>query len=123
MARELAREPEKRSSASAGGGHSALHRQSGGPPSLKPANDVGSIQAEAPQRRRGQARLVALVAEDDHDQVAPRQLGTAVPTGRIEPPFEDVPRDLRGAGDLAVLESLGVGTDVDERGPRLGGLA
>ena len=62
MAGELAGEPEERSSASAGGGHSALHRQSGGPPSLKPANDVGSIQAEAPQRRRGQARLVALVA-------------------------------------------------------------
>jgi hypothetical protein len=93
------------SSASRGGPEtrSALHRQSRRASGPEPADDVGRVQAEAPQRRRGQARLVALVTEDDHNPAAARELWIPVGRGRVEPPLEHVARNGCGTPDLAVF--------------------
>src|SRR4051794_13700685 len=64
-----------------------LHGQAGGTPSLKAAHEVGRTgQSQLLQGGRREARLVALVAEDDqlpvgigHALIAPRRGGVTAP--------------------------------------------
>ncbi len=84
----------------------------------------GAVQADVQQRGRGQARGVALRAQDHpFDVVADglRQPGVA---GRVAPPFQDVAFDDQGTRHLALTGALRLRADVDEhraaacRGPR-----
>src|SRR3954454_5193335 len=85
-------------------------------PGLKAADQIGRVEAEPSQVRRGEARLVALVADHDHLAIATGQLGVAVLAGGIESPLEDVAGHERRLGDQTVARPLRVRSDVDQQG-------
>jgi hypothetical protein len=83
---------------------------------LETPNDVCRLQAEAAQRRRCEAGLVTLIADQDHLSIPPRHRPVAVLACGIEPPFEEVARDAVGPGNITVAGLLGVGPDIDQDG-------
>ncbi len=98
------------------GRRAAGDRQSGLPPGLEPADDVGGpVDADLLQGRRREAGRVALGAEHDHVQVVRRDRQPRL-TGRVEPPLEHVALDEHGAGHVALLGALRGRSDVDEDG-------
>src|SRR4051812_33876075 len=80
-------------------------------PGLEAADDVARLQPEAAERCRGKARLVTLVADQDHADVAPRQIRIAVFALRVESPLEHVARDSYGAWYLTVSLALRLRSD------------
>jgi hypothetical protein len=93
-----------------------LDGKPGRSPGLESALEVGSAgEAEIVQRRGRQARLIALVANEDDAtiEIAPERR-VAAPGSRIDPPLEHVAGAHTRAGDQSVALSLTVGTDVDE---------
>jgi len=85
-------------------------------PGLESALEVGRAgEAEILQRRGRQARLIALVANEDDAtiEIAPERR-VAAPGSRIDPPLEHIAGAHTRARDQSVALSLTVGTDVDE---------
>jgi hypothetical protein len=90
-------------------------RKPGASPGLRSAYNVGCLQSKPEQRRRGEARLVTLGANQNHHATGTREGGIAVLTSGIEAPLEDVTRDDHRAGDLTVVVPLAFGPDIDEQ--------
>src|SRR5436190_4056006 len=101
------------------------HREPRRPPGLEAALHVGrALEAELLQRRGGEARLVALVADEDHVPVqvaAERRF--AVARRRIEAPLEHVAGYEVRSRDHAVALALELRADVEEKGAGAGRLA
>ena len=93
-----------------------LDRKPGRSPGLKSARKVRRAgEAEILQRRGRQARLIALVADEDDATIefaAERRV--AMPGGRIDAPFEHIARADMSHGDPPVAPSLNVASDIDE---------
>src|SRR4029453_7778711 len=88
--------------------------QPGRAPGLEAADDVGgAVDAELLEGRGGEARGVALGADDDDRHVVGRQREAGV-ARRVEAPLEDVALDDQRARDVALLGPLRGRTDVDE---------
>ena len=86
--------------------------------SKPPSRSVACREAELMQVARGEARLIALLADDHDDGV---EIGDARVAGgacRVGAPFEHVARDADRAGNAAVGAYLVVATDVHEHGAR-----
>jgi hypothetical protein len=77
----------------------------------------GAAEAESLEGGGREARLIALLADDDDEGVELGDSRIARGEGEIGPPFEHVPRDDDGARDAAMLASLVVTANVDEHGP------
>ena len=74
-----------------------------------------SVKSESLKRRRGKARLVALVAEEDHVPVDISAEGRIRVTGRrVKTPLEDVAWHEVRVGDDTVAFTLSLGPDVDQ---------
>src|SRR3954452_14120812 len=97
----------------------ADHRQARGGPRLKATYEVGRTrESKLLQCRRCEARLIALVAdEDDSPAEIAAQARIVVTGGRVAAPFENVPRVEDRAGDERVARALDVGADVDDVRP------
>jgi hypothetical protein len=93
-----------------------LDREPGRSPGLESAGEIGRAgEAEILQRRGRQARLIALVADEDDVTIEiAAESRVAVPGDRIDTPFEHIAGADTSAGDQPVALSLTVGTDVDE---------
>jgi hypothetical protein len=93
-----------------------LDREPGRSPGLESAGEIGRAgEAEILQRRGRQARLIALVADEDDVTIEIAAEGrVAMPGSRIDTPFEHIAGAATSAGDQPVALSLTVGTDVDE---------
>ncbi len=76
----------------------------------------GAVQAEVDQRRRGQARRVALRAQHDPFDVVTDGLGQPRVAGGVAAPLEHVAFDDQCGGDVALARPLRGGPDVDEQG-------
>src|SRR3954447_11263076 len=100
-------------------GDPADNRQAGGRPRLEATDKVGRTrESKALQCRRGEARLVALVAyEDDSPAEIAAEARIVVTGGRVAAPFENVPRVKGRAGDEPVARALDVGADVTMTAP------
>jgi hypothetical protein len=85
-------------------------------PRLKASHEVGSVpEAEILQRGGDEARLVALVAEDDQPLAEVTfQRWVAVPGSGVKPPFNDVAWIEPRTRNHAVGFALELRTDVDE---------
>src|SRR5215211_1959443 len=97
------------------GGSSTLpvDRESRGAPGLEAAREVGgALESEPFEVRRGQTRLVALVAHDD--QLAPAIPDALVAVGRrgVAAPLEHVAREEHRAADDTVALALKLRADV-----------
>ena len=89
-------------------------QQPSGGPGAVAADQVGGVpHPEVLQARRGQARRVALGADDDHAEVVGRRRQPG-PTGRVEAPLQDVALDHQSSRDLASTARRAAGPDVDE---------
>src|SRR5947209_1408660 len=89
-------EPRGRSVPLAEGGHF----EPGGAPGLKAADQICRVgESKLLERGGGEARLVALVAHDDHLPAGLRGLWIAPPGARVAAPFEHVAGDEPGTGD------------------------
>ena len=92
-----------------------LHREPRRGPGAEAAVEVGGVtESEVLERRGRQARLVALVADDDDREVVVTGLGRPVGARRVEAPLEDVAVDHERAGDATLAPALLDRTDVDE---------
>src|SRR3954465_7765450 len=94
----------------------ADNRQARGGPRLKAPYEVGRTrESKVLQCRRCEARLIALVAdEDDSPAEIAAQARIVLTGGRVAAPFENVPRVEDRAGDEPVARALDVGADVDD---------
>lgn len=82
-------------------------------PGLEAAFDISRVRkTELLERGRGQARLKALVAQEDDLLIKLRCLRVAVGAGRIQPPFEYVTGNDKRSGDRAVPGDLGLRADI-----------
>jgi hypothetical protein len=84
------------------------------------------LPAELDQRRRGETRLVALVAEQDQLPLCVAHSLVAPPRGGVTSPLEHVSGNEDSPRDAAVALALGVRADVEEHrssADRLDGLA
>jgi hypothetical protein len=73
------------------------------------------VKPELLKGRRGETRLVALVAEEDHVPIDISAEGRiSVPGRRVKTPLEDVSRHEMRVGDDAVALTLSLGPDVDQ---------
>src|SRR5689334_11753261 len=94
-------------------------RQPRGLPALDALDDVGGArEAEGLEARGGEARGVALGAEED-DPVVEADVRVGVARVGVEPPLELGERVLAGAGDGPLRAALigGAGVDEDRAGP------
>jgi hypothetical protein len=74
------------------------------------------VKSELLKGRGGEARLVALVAEEDYVPADVSAQGRVTVTRRgVETPLEDVARDEMRVGDDAVAVALALGPDVDHQ--------
>ena len=90
--------------------------QPGVPPCGEPADHIGGPpETEIEQRGRGQARCVPLRTDHQDPHVVIGRLRDPGIGGRVQPPFQDVPLDHRGARDLSLLRSLRLRTDVHQQ--------
>ena len=88
-----------------------------GAPGAVPAGEVGGPgEAQLAERRRGEARRVALGAHDDDLLVVVPHLGHGVAALQIEAPLEHVALDDDPEPELAFVGSLALGADVDHEG-------
>src|SRR5689334_24116709 len=90
------------------GGAEGIDRQASLPPGLEAAGHIGCIDAEPPYGRGSEARLVALVADQDHQSIAARETGIAVLRSGVEPPFQLVACDESGIRNEPVSGALGL---------------
>lgn len=88
--------------------------KAGGEPGLHAADHVGCVESEALQGGRGETRLIALVADQDHPAALGGEIGVAVRAAGVEAPLEDVPGDHVGARNQAVALALLERADVDQ---------
>nr|BBJ50287.1 hypothetical protein SAVMC3_29160 [Streptomyces avermitilis] len=93
------------------------HREPGRLPCLEAAHQVRCpVQAQLAQGRGGQARRVALIADDHDAQVVAGGLGGAVAALGVEAPLQFVAFDDQRAGDQTVAVAQGRVPDVDQQG-------
>ena len=76
------------------------------------------LEAEALQGRRGEARAVTLVADDDDAAVAVTYLGYAVRAGGGESPLQNVSVNHDRPGKVSVSGALFRWASVDDKGPQ-----
>jgi hypothetical protein len=92
------------------------HRQPGrGPGGESPVQVGGVDEAKLLQVRRGQGRLVSLVADEDDPQVPAGDSGVPPLGCGVAEPFQGVAGQHDGAGDQAVCAPLVVFADIDEQ--------
>src|SRR3954453_2850345 len=94
-------------------GDPADNRQAGGRPRLEATDKVGRThESKVLQCRRGEARLVTLVAhEDDSPAEIAAEARIVVTGGRVAAPFDNVPRVKDGARDEPVASAMDFRTD------------
>lgn len=93
-------------------------RQRRVPPGLKATFHIGCAgKAQLMQRSGSQARLIALVAQNNDVIIKPGRLRVAVGAIRIQPPLQNVPVDHERFGDRAITGDLRLSADVDEHRP------
>jgi hypothetical protein len=88
-------------------------------PGLEAADDVRHIEAELAEGGRGEARLVALVADQDERQVPAGELRNPVLALGVEAPFQDISRDEDRAENQPVGRALRVRSHVDQGRPAI----
>lgn len=95
------------------------HRKARGLPGLKAPDDIGRVnQTELLEGCGGEARLVALVADQDYPGAGVGD-GLVPPGGRrVAAPFHDVARDESRPRDHAVAFALDLRADVDQERAR-----
>ena len=89
---------------------------------MKAAVEIGRVQTEAPEGRCSEARLIALVANQNDGYIPTCEQRIAVRRRRVEPPLQDIARDHVGTRDETVAIPLIVGADVDQQGAPLHGV-